>query len=121
MSNETIKVRYIGLKPKETDCVAGTGVTWCGAGDVQEVPVSAWAKMQRHNDVWELAEADDPAPSGLSLADAEPAADTAPAEPPPKPDNWGDLTAAELKAWAKAAGKKIDGRLSADAMRLALT
>jgi hypothetical protein len=115
-----IQVRYIGRKPVRTDNISNSGAVWIGAGDVQPVADEAWAKLRAHPDVWELAEADDPAPAGLSLADATPAANTAPAEPLAKPENWDALTAAELKAWAKAAGKKIDGRLSADAMRLAL-
>lgn len=72
----TILVEYVGLKPKETDCVAGTGVTWTGLGDVQEVPASAWAIMSQHDDVWKLAQAKGPA-----LGDAKPAPEQN-AEPP---------------------------------------
>lgn len=52
-----LKVRYVGLKDKETDCVAGTGITWVGKGDVKEVPDKAWNLMKNHPDVWELIEA----------------------------------------------------------------
>lgn len=61
-----ILVRYVGLKDSETDCVAGTGVTWIGKGDVQPVPDKAWAKLSMHPDVWELAEGQ-PAPAASDL------------------------------------------------------
>ena len=61
-----ILVRYVGLKNSETDCVAGTGVTWIGKGDVQPVPDKAWAKLSMHPDVWELAEGQ-PAPAASDL------------------------------------------------------
>lgn len=59
-------VEYVGLKPKETDCVAGTGLTWTGKGDRQDVPAKAWDIMKRHPDVWALV---GPAPArGLAAA-----------------------------------------------------
>jgi hypothetical protein len=51
-------IEYVGLKPQETDCLAGTGKTWYGAGDVQEVPDSAWAIMSKHPDMWKRIEGD---------------------------------------------------------------
>jgi len=64
-----ILVRYVGLKDSETDCVAGTGVTWIGKGDVQPVPDKAWAKLSQHPDVWELVEGQSaPATSELAAA-----------------------------------------------------
>ena len=50
----TVKVEYVGLKPSETDHLYGTGLTWQGLGDVQEVPAEAWAKMEKHTDVWRI-------------------------------------------------------------------
>lgn len=70
--NTNLMVRYVGLKDSETDCVAGTGITWTGKGDVQPVPPKAWEIMSRHPDVWELViddgalvQSDEPA-TGLS-------------------------------------------------------
>lgn len=52
MSN--VRVMYVGKKPRQTDTVGGTKTVWNGPGDVQEVPLSAWAKMTKHPDVWSL-------------------------------------------------------------------
>lgn len=52
----TVKVKYVGLKPVKEDNVAGTGITWFGQGDVQEVPLTAWTKMAKHPDVWARAD-----------------------------------------------------------------
>lgn len=69
----TIKVRYIGVKPRQTDCLAGTGTVWNGPGDVQTVPLKAWEKFSKHPTVYELVEEDAPAAtaSGATLADAD--------------------------------------------------
>lgn len=67
--------KYVGLKPQETDCVAGTGITWIGFGAVQPVPDAAWEIMRNHPDVWELDAESAPVPtpvSGLGLADSLP-------------------------------------------------
>jgi hypothetical protein len=108
----TLSVRYVGLKPKETDCVAGTGLTWIGKGDVQQVPVKAWDIMQKHPDVWELVDTSEDEPTGLALAAASVNVDT---------QAQADLSAMDapsLREWAAANGKQIDGRLkSADAIR----
>ena len=54
----TVHVKYVGLKPIKVDNnVAHTGITWFGAGDVQQVPLSAWPKMAKHPDIWELVDA----------------------------------------------------------------
>lgn len=143
-----LTVEYVGPKPQEVDNVANTGFVWIGKGDRHDVPASAWDIMKRHPDVFALvgpaptsaglADADSPEIIALRAENAQlkadlqtlrehieslgkdSAPDSKPAEIPPKPENWDALTAAELKTWAKTAGKKIDGRLSADAMRLAL-
>lgn len=54
MSN--VRVEYIGDKPTKEDNVANTGMVWLGNGDVQAVPIEAWAKMARHTGVWRLAD-----------------------------------------------------------------
>lgn len=74
MNNPNLMVRYVGLKESETDCVAGTGITWTGKGDVQLVPPAAWEIMAKHADVWELVIDDDSArtaSTGQTLGDAE--------------------------------------------------
>lgn len=76
----TVRVEYVGLKASETDHLYATGITWRGAGDVQDVPVDSWEKMAKHTDVWMLAPAlpGDPAEASetLSLADAKTLAKT---------------------------------------------
>jgi hypothetical protein len=63
-SEPTVRLRYVGLKPQETDCVAGTFITWVGWGDIREVPARCWPIMARHPDVWELvAEPDSETPA----------------------------------------------------------
>ena len=74
------KIRYIGLKDVKPDNVAGTGLTWTGHGDVQEVSnPTAVAKLLAHSMVWEEA-ADDSkaatkAPKAGKAADDSKAAD----------------------------------------------
>jgi hypothetical protein len=53
-----IKVRYVGLKERRADTVAGTGTVWIGHGDVQDVPDAAWPKLSKHPDIWERVDAD---------------------------------------------------------------
>lgn len=68
MTQDTaVAVEYVGLKPSETDHLYGTGITWVGKGDVQNVPAAAWSRMRKHADVWREAP---PAP-GPTLASAE--------------------------------------------------
>lgn len=51
-----VEAEYCGLKDRETDCVAGTGLTWVGVGSRHMVPASAWEVMRRHPDVWRKVE-----------------------------------------------------------------
>lgn len=51
-----VEAEYVGLKDKETDCVAGTGLTWVGLGSRHMVPASAWEVMKKHTDVWRKVE-----------------------------------------------------------------
>jgi hypothetical protein len=67
MNTNTVLVEYVGLKPQETDCVAGTGLTWVGAGSVHPVPAKAWEIMANHPDVWRLVEGQ-PATGSLAAA-----------------------------------------------------
>lgn len=84
----TVKVRYVGLKDKETDRKAGTGLTWVGKGAVHDVPVEAWPKLAKHPDVWELVEQKGEVASsfaGLSDAVAPSSSAEAPADDPMPP------------------------------------
>ena len=74
------KIRYIGAKPVKHDNVADTGLSWHGAGDVQEVvdPAKA-AKLLAHSLIWEEAGEQpkpkaDPDASKTSTQDVDPAA-----------------------------------------------
>ena len=68
-----VKVEYIGKKDVKPDNVAGTGVIWYGAGDVQEVPAEAALRMARHPDVWLIHGA----PAERTLDDTQPTQSTA--------------------------------------------
>lgn len=69
----TIQVRYIGVKPKQTDCIAGTGTVWNGPGDVKPVPIKAWEQFRKHPTVYELVddEVQSVPAAGMTLADAD--------------------------------------------------
>lgn len=130
------QVKYIGRKPSRADNLAGTGVVWMGAGDVQPVSDEAWEVLKAHPTVWELV-ADEPAKPAPGLADASVHVDTKPAETPtiapdgpattdtvvvPAAADLSTMDVPALREWAAANGKRIDGRLkSADAIRAHLT
>jgi hypothetical protein len=117
-----VKIKYIGFKPVKTDNVAGTGATWLGHGDVQEVPDSAAGKLLRFGDVWQRADGD------VQLAHAAPATPKA----PPPPDHRYVLTGPEgvvvlddmddkaLRALAKKATLDVDSRIKGDKLRQAI-
>lgn len=111
-----LKVKYVGLKDKETDCVAGTGITWTGKGDVQEVPDKAWDIMARHPDVWELVAEEAPAEAAMGLADAKP---VEPAPAAADPDLFSMNTAA-LREFAQDRGFDVDMTLKGQALRQAI-
>lgn len=75
MPQDTILVRYIGLKPKCSDSFPSGILTWNGKDDVQEIPASALPKIAKHPTVWEIVPRE-----SMSLAEAKP-----PAEPPAPP------------------------------------
>lgn len=66
-----VLVEYVGLKDRETDCVAGTGLTWVGVGSRHRVPEKAWEVMQRHPDVWRRVAEEVPKAVVGGLDDAE--------------------------------------------------
>lgn len=106
------QVKYIGRKQLRTDNIGGTKTVWFGHGDVQAVPDEAWEKLSQYPDVWVLATTVTPILADATVTDAQPAA----------ADDLAAMNAAELREWAKANGKKIDGRLKdPDAIRAALT
>ncbi len=49
---KTIAIKYVGKKDAETDHLYGTGITWTGHGDVQQVPEDKAAFLLKHPDVW---------------------------------------------------------------------
>lgn len=114
-------VEYVGKKPKRTDSIAGTGVVWSGAGDVQPVPAAAWEKLSRHKDVWRLVDgpAAKPAPPEIAEdhvdAEAEPKAVTA-----PDAENIAELDRDALAVIANAQGLKFRGNASAESLRAML-
>lgn len=129
---KTVRVEYVGLKPQETDCVAGTGLTWVGVGSVHDVPIKAWAVMAKHTDVWKLVEDAAPtveptASAGPSLADARTTAETQ-AEPPftrarteavvlQDEVTLEELTDQQVRQIAAQRGWTIDGRLRGETLR----
>lgn len=62
----TVQVEYIGTKPVKEDNVAGTGVVWAGQGDVQTVPMSAWAALAKHPGIWRLVGDEGQAPAAAT-------------------------------------------------------
>lgn len=117
MSENTTSVRYIGHKPKCTDSFPnGKVYTWFGNGDVQDLPAAAMPKVIKHPTVWEVLAAQ-PQP-GLADASVH-GGQTQPVTPA---DDLSTMNVAQLREWAKANGKKIDGRLKdPDAIRALLT
>lgn len=80
MPQDTILVRYIGLKPKCSDSFPSGILTWNGKGDVQEIPASALPKIEKHPTVWEIVPRE-----SMSLADVNTPAPAAPAPAAPAP------------------------------------
>lgn len=126
-------IKYVGLKPKKQDNVAGTGIWWLGQGDVREVPDSATGKLLAHPDVWALADVAEGA--GLAAAVApvsQPASAKPPANDPPKFALDGPagvvvldpMDDAAVKAWAaenlEPHNIKVDGRLKGDKLKQAV-
>jgi hypothetical protein len=110
---KTVRVRYVGLKPSETDHLYGTDIVWNGAGDIKTVPTDAWAKMAKHVDVWELAGDDDLSPPAP------------PDESPPPPGfdpevDFEAMTDEQVHAFAKAAGLHLHNRLQGANLRAKL-
>jgi hypothetical protein len=114
MSQDTIQVRYIGLKARCADSFPGGILTWHGPGDVQEVPAAAMPKIMQHPTVWEVVPR-----KTLGLADAaEPAKTETEAA---VVDPWLSKTPAELHAYAAERGIRLDKRLKdADKIRAAI-
>lgn len=94
-----VDVVYVGAKPSAHDNVAGSGKTWTGNGDVQQVTPEQAARLVRHADQWALADGKHPKlPAVPPVKDERIGADGAdPARPLEK------MEAAELIAYAKEA------------------
>lgn len=126
-------IKYVGLKAKKQDNVAGTGIWWLGQGDVREVPDTATGKLLAHPDVWALADVAKGA--GLAAVATPPSApaNTKPqAGTPPKFALDGPagvvlldtMDDAAVKAWAaenlEPHNIKVDGRLKGDKLKQAV-
>jgi hypothetical protein len=113
----TVFVEYVGTKPKRTDSIAGTGVVWSGAGDVQAVPADAWAKLSRHPDVWRLVDGPVAKPVPPEIAAAHGELDS---EPVVDGEDLEALDRDQLVAIATAQGLKLRGNASAESLRALL-
>lgn len=58
MSEHLVGVKYIGLKARKEDNVAGTGLIWT-KDQIHVLPASLVPKFQKHPDVWEIVPAGD--------------------------------------------------------------
>lgn len=97
------QVRYIGLKDMKADNVADSGAVWLGNGDVQSVSDEAWAKLAKHDSIWELVSGKAPAASGLAAVKAGPV-----------DEDLSALTRDELYRLAKDRDLKPHHKLSAE-------
>lgn len=93
-----MRIAYVGLKASRTDTVAGTGIVWDGAGDVQDVPDDAAAKLLKHPDVWAVA-----GKGAEALADAK----TGTADPEAPGDGLDAMTKEALHEMAKERGVEV--------------
>src|SRR3982750_4339956 len=59
-----VAVRYVGKKPTAIDNVAGSGKTWNGKDDVQEVTEAQARRLIKHPDQWQLVDESDAAAVG---------------------------------------------------------
>ena len=123
-------IKYVGLKAKKQDNVAGTGIWWLGHGDVRDVPDSATGKLLAHPDVWALADVAEGA--GLAAIAAQstaaPPQDAAPAKFVLQ-GQAGEVVLdtmedAAVKTWVaenlEPHNIKVDGRLKGDKLKQAV-
>lgn len=117
MNEDTVRIEYVGLKDREVDHLYGTGIVWTGRGCVQSVPVDAWQKMKKHNDVWREAS---PPAAVFVPAEQAPPAHLVIETPSGKPGQGATLEVLNLESMdrpalaklATARGLKFDGRTS---------
>lgn len=64
MSKHLVGVKYVGLKAKREDTVAGTGLIWT-QGQIHVLPASLIPHYQKHPDIWEIVPADEVTGDGL--------------------------------------------------------
>jgi hypothetical protein len=115
-------LKYVGIKPRKDDNVAGTKVVWNGPGDVQEVPDALTPKFLAHPLVWvqvEVSGGSDSAPPELnaSLADAS---KSFVLDGPEGAVVLDDMDDAALREFARRIEVKVDGRLKGDKLRGAI-
>lgn len=107
----TVRVEYVGKKPEETDCVAGTGLTWVGLGSVHDVPLEAWEKMLAHPDVWKLADSANETEM-LGLSDANPTQE--------EPSGLDAMDDDALRSFAEQNHIKVHHKQHGDSLRAAI-
>lgn len=78
-----IGIKYVGAKPRKTDTVAGTGLTWLDAEQVHYVTEAIAAQLLAHPDVWAASGSKEVADSLVDLGIAPPP--KKPLEPEPIP------------------------------------
>lgn len=108
-----IRIKYVGVKDRETAFSDVTGIVWL-PGSAHEVDDKMAQTMLGHPDVFALAEssgktADAAADAGPSLADAKPAGDATVDPSTMDPD--------AARAWLKAKGVEFHARLGLDKLR----
>lgn len=111
--SKLIPVVYVGRKPIAFDNVAGSGKTWQGKGDVQEVTDVQARALTKYTDQWELVNKSDAAivarPQSLQVTD-EDGKDVA-IDPDALKKPLERMTRPELKAYAQNRwGKNLDAR-----------
>lgn len=117
-----MKIKYVGLKQKCTAFLAETGITWT-QGSAYDVDDAMAARMLKHPDVFASAEGEMPKPPAAQAPAEAPAAApaTAPAAPAltlapgatvaplPVVDQFEAMSDAEVRAYAKEQGVKVQG------------
>lgn len=113
--SKLIKIVYVGKKPIAYDNVAGSGKSWAGKGDVQEVTEAQAKALLKYPDQWDVADAADAGivhqPETVTVTDddgQDVQVDQATLDKPLE-----RMSKAELAAYALAKfGKKLDARKS---------
>lgn len=111
--SKLIPVVYVGRKPIAFDNVSGSGKTWQGKGDVQEVTDVQARILTKYPDQWELVNKADAAivarPQSLQVTDGD--GNDVAVDPDDLKKPLERMTRPELKAYAfNRWGKNLDAR-----------